>query len=162
MQLQLPVTTCLIRDGTAYFLILLTTNIALLITNLVPEDSAVPFNPVVAYLPPILASHFLLNLRSCANHGGAMGRSTPPPASALNINFARPDRLGNIGAPLEYPQVEDLEPDDDADHTDAKDENVYTLSEIQEGHTAFLSTAQNYQWEIEVSNRDARSSAESI
>ncbi|EKM58289.1 uncharacterized protein PHACADRAFT_207126 [Phanerochaete carnosa HHB-10118-sp] len=100
--MRLPVTLCLLRDGTIFFLILLAISIANLL-------SLFPARSLIEFLPPILVSRFLLNLRDCTG-SNTTDRSLPR-LSELSVHFATSNVsniIGNIGAPLDYAQAERL------------------------------------------------------
>ncbi|EKM49497.1 uncharacterized protein PHACADRAFT_265011 [Phanerochaete carnosa HHB-10118-sp] len=110
VNIHLPVTTCLLRDGKVLFaaaLILLAINIAN-VTSILPSVT-LPFTGLVEFLPPILVSRFLLNLRSSTESG--ITDPSIPRLSELSVHFATSNVsnvIGNIGAPLDYTQAEEL------------------------------------------------------
>ncbi|EKM57679.1 uncharacterized protein PHACADRAFT_206559 [Phanerochaete carnosa HHB-10118-sp] len=98
---QVSLATCLLRDGTIYFIALLAVNIAQILTY----NSAIvtPAAEFVEILPQILIHRFMINLRTvdrevlnCSTH------ITNWQQEQSTIQFRRPtNRLGNIGETLQ-------------------------------------------------------------
>ncbi|GJE85081.1 hypothetical protein PsYK624_011580 [Phanerochaete sordida] len=94
------VTRILLRDGTAYFVVLLALNLAQMLTF--GKSGAAPVTRLVRLLPSVLVSRFLLNLRQLSRASETQYWST--------VTFRVPSSfLGNIGEPLELT----IENDDD-------------------------------------------------
>ncbi|GJE98297.1 hypothetical protein PsYK624_145230 [Phanerochaete sordida] len=93
-------------------------NIINLVGVLTWETKILGLTPMIVYLPPILISRFLLNLRDCTNvcPGGASLQTLSSPG----IKLAAQSVLGNIGAPLGCPRDDELSY---ATDSDAQDEN---------------------------------------
>ncbi|EKM49496.1 uncharacterized protein PHACADRAFT_214061 [Phanerochaete carnosa HHB-10118-sp] len=107
VNMHLPITACLLRDGAVYFLLLLTINVTNIATIL--PSWTLPFSGFIEFIPPILVSRFLLNLRSSTEPG--ITDPSIPRLSELSVQFATPNVsnvIGNIGAPLDYTQAEEL------------------------------------------------------
>ncbi|GJE98282.1 hypothetical protein PsYK624_145080 [Phanerochaete sordida] len=111
--MNLPITTCLMRDGTVYFLVLLGMNTIDLLVTLAWQWRMLGLEPVVIQLPPVVVSRFLLGLRSCAERGCTVD------ARVSSVVFAGHSVLGDIGAPLGYVCGDErsFAPDGDAQDT---------------------------------------------
>ncbi|EKM57643.1 uncharacterized protein PHACADRAFT_206528 [Phanerochaete carnosa HHB-10118-sp] len=96
------VTTCLLRDGTVYFMTLLVANFIQMLTYNFPA-SVSPASVIVTALPPVLINRFMINLRTIDSempdyslHIGDQQRRQ------ATLQFRRPaNRLGNIGETLQ-------------------------------------------------------------
>ncbi|GJE98283.1 hypothetical protein PsYK624_145090 [Phanerochaete sordida] len=105
LNVHLPVTTCLMRDGTGYFIVLLGMNIIDLTGVVTSIWQIVGLNGIIVYLPPIIISRFLLTLRDCTNDCGV---DASLPLSSPSVRFAAQSTSGNIGALLDYTRDVDL------------------------------------------------------
>ncbi|EKM50266.1 uncharacterized protein PHACADRAFT_201110 [Phanerochaete carnosa HHB-10118-sp] len=121
LKMKVSLTTCLLRDGTMYFIALLAVNIAQILTY----DSSGGISPMtmfVASLPSLFINRFIINLRAAGSEtsdyslhigGRQQGQST--------LQFRRQtDRLGNIGGTLQ--DVWGDEPCDEEDDAGRVDE----------------------------------------
>ncbi|EKM54310.1 uncharacterized protein PHACADRAFT_258091 [Phanerochaete carnosa HHB-10118-sp] len=102
-------TTCLLRDGTIYFIALLVINIAQPLTYNFSADLspvgvfvASPVGAFVAVLPPVLINRFMINLRTVESEVPDCSVSvTDWQQGQSTLQFERSmNRLGNIGGPL--------------------------------------------------------------
>ncbi|EKM49822.1 uncharacterized protein PHACADRAFT_201525 [Phanerochaete carnosa HHB-10118-sp] len=102
LKVKVSLTTCLLRDGTIYFIALLAMNIAQLLAY---DSSGVtpPVSTFIMTLPPLLISRFMINLRTAdsevPNHSACIA-GTQQELSALQFRES-PDWLGNIGETLQ-------------------------------------------------------------
>ncbi|KIP06490.1 hypothetical protein PHLGIDRAFT_106964 [Phlebiopsis gigantea 11061_1 CR5-6] len=62
--LSLSISTCLLRDGTVYFVLLLAINVVQIVTF---NSTAAPLGPFITEAPPILMCRFIMNLRQAGN-----------------------------------------------------------------------------------------------
>lgn len=98
-KLKLSLSTCLLRDGTWYFVGLLIVNVAQMTTF---NPSAAPLTLVLSTLPPILVSRFMLNLRH-ASRGSQSDSSTASATIMSDADFRTPSRLtGDMGGVLRH------------------------------------------------------------
>ncbi|EKM50273.1 uncharacterized protein PHACADRAFT_201113 [Phanerochaete carnosa HHB-10118-sp] len=102
LNMRVSLATCLLRDGTIYFIVLLAINMTQLLTfNFSAEASLV--GPLVTTLPPLLISRFMINLRAAGSpmsdhsvHISDQQQGQP------TLQFGRSgDRLGNCGGTLQ-------------------------------------------------------------
>ncbi|GJE85321.1 hypothetical protein PsYK624_014000 [Phanerochaete sordida] len=105
LNLAASLVQCILRDGTIYFIIILSLNVTQLITyNLTPSEPLSTFGVII---PAILTSRFMMNLRSSSDVGGS---HEPPGADTRTrvvstAHFVVPsDLLGNIGEELDHSQ----------------------------------------------------------
>ncbi|EKM50965.1 uncharacterized protein PHACADRAFT_199791 [Phanerochaete carnosa HHB-10118-sp] len=95
------VSSCLLRDGTVYFFALLLMNIAQILTR---RPTFGPVAPLIAAMPPILVSRFMLNLRQVRSEPSTQSCSAVIPAFEPTLSSADYGALtsiiGNIGEPL--------------------------------------------------------------
>ncbi|KIP09451.1 hypothetical protein PHLGIDRAFT_323755 [Phlebiopsis gigantea 11061_1 CR5-6] len=99
LKIASPVTTCLLRDGTWYFITLLLLNI---LQMTLPNESVFASTFVSALLvtlPPILVNRFMINLRSTSSPQSASFEASRIVSQAIF--------LGNIGEPLARDGEED-------------------------------------------------------
>ncbi|EKM56644.1 uncharacterized protein PHACADRAFT_194236 [Phanerochaete carnosa HHB-10118-sp] len=98
LDITVPLTTCLLRDGTFYFIALLATNIAQLLTF----DPADPMSALIKTLPLILINRFMINLRAASQETTDCSVCIADLQQAQStLQFRRStSRLGNIGGTL--------------------------------------------------------------
>ncbi|GJE85329.1 hypothetical protein PsYK624_014080 [Phanerochaete sordida] len=108
--IAMSLTTCLLRDGTAYFLVMLSLNVAQ-IAIFDPYDGQV-LGPFVNAVPLMLASRFILNLRQ-ANEPIEREAPSQPWSSAVFKRSAVP--IGNISEPLDIGN-DDVHTDDEGEY----------------------------------------------
>ncbi|EKM57671.1 uncharacterized protein PHACADRAFT_206550 [Phanerochaete carnosa HHB-10118-sp] len=103
------IVSCLLRDGTIYFFILLVLNIAQLLTRV---GIVSPIAALVDVMPPLLISRFILNLRHAVHQsdGNAAESTSGYDASQFSApNFRIPPSLvGNMGEFLHAEESEDM------------------------------------------------------
>lgn len=98
LKLNLSVSTCLLRDGTWFFLGALALNIAQVIASSVPSFQADMF---VTTLPAVLFNRFMLNLRSIDDAAIHSTVDTERFSRFASPHFRIPESfLGNIGEPI--------------------------------------------------------------
>ncbi|EKM50297.1 uncharacterized protein PHACADRAFT_201136 [Phanerochaete carnosa HHB-10118-sp] len=101
--MRASLTTCLLRDGTMYFIALLAVNIAQLMTFNVSDTEKSLISTAIVILPPMLISRFIINLRTASSitsdystHASDQQQGQPA------MQFRRPmGRLGNIEGTLQ-------------------------------------------------------------
>ncbi|EKM57597.1 uncharacterized protein PHACADRAFT_206490 [Phanerochaete carnosa HHB-10118-sp] len=105
---KVSMTTCLLRDGTIYFIILLAMNLAQLLTFDSSGDLA-PMGTFATTLPPVLVNRFMINLRTVDSEVPDYSVSTNDQQQRTpTLQFTRSaNRLGNIGATLQDGWSED-------------------------------------------------------
>ncbi|EKM50256.1 uncharacterized protein PHACADRAFT_201098 [Phanerochaete carnosa HHB-10118-sp] len=101
VNVKASLTACLLRDGTVYFITLLSLSIAQLLTYDASANSTL-VGKFIETLPPVLINRFMINLRAVDSEmsgdsvdmsDSQQGQSTP--------RFIKPtDRLGNLGETL--------------------------------------------------------------
>ncbi|EKM57647.1 uncharacterized protein PHACADRAFT_206531 [Phanerochaete carnosa HHB-10118-sp] len=124
-------TTCLLRDGTIYFLVLLAINIAQLLTANSSGD-VVPLTPFVATLPSVLINRFIINLRTADSEasGSSYGGDEQRGLSTLQFQRGPTTRnfLGNIGESLQDGWSDGFQGNGSAEGDDADPRESYTES----------------------------------
>ncbi|EKM48425.1 uncharacterized protein PHACADRAFT_202831 [Phanerochaete carnosa HHB-10118-sp] len=104
LKMKASLTTCLLRDGTTYFIALLALNISQLLTyNIFDPDSRTILSGLITNLPPILINRFIINLRTAGSTASdySMHMSDQRQRQS-SLQFTRPTgRLGNMGATLQ-------------------------------------------------------------
>ncbi|EKM50314.1 uncharacterized protein PHACADRAFT_201154 [Phanerochaete carnosa HHB-10118-sp] len=117
LKMKASLTTCLLRDGTTYFIALLALNISQLLTYNIPDP------------PPILINRFIINLRTAGSTVSdySMHMSDQRQRQS-SLQFTRPtDRLGNMGGTLQVGRSD--EPCDDGnDVTEVREEGRHEAS----------------------------------
>ncbi|KIK52734.1 hypothetical protein GYMLUDRAFT_962934 [Collybiopsis luxurians FD-317 M1] len=111
------VTQVIIRDGSAYFLIMLIVAILNTIGNLINLLTESPansfFNLIVPFfevLPNMLISRLVLNLHTfSASEETSRSRQSAERQQYSGLHFATNSFLGNIGAPLDGGTIEEEE-----------------------------------------------------
>ncbi|EKM51508.1 uncharacterized protein PHACADRAFT_261692 [Phanerochaete carnosa HHB-10118-sp] len=103
LKVSLPVATCLLANGTYYFVVLLACEIAHMIAK---TDNTASVQAVCNVLPQILMSRFMLNLRSSASSSVTSEMHTVSGRFSVP-SFVVPE-IGNIGESLDYAQAERL------------------------------------------------------
>ncbi|EKM57494.1 uncharacterized protein PHACADRAFT_206395 [Phanerochaete carnosa HHB-10118-sp] len=99
LRLPLSISTCLLRDGTLYFLILLVVNIVQILTA--TTVAIAPVSAFVSTVPPILINRFMLNLRGLNNSQQISTLPTPSEFSDPAFKIS-PSIVGNMGEPLNH------------------------------------------------------------
>lgn len=94
------VSTCLLRDGALYFVILLAFNIAIVLPRRPTEGTAL-LSAAMQALPQILANRFMLNLRQSNSSGVVETPEGPSRVSAPRFR-ATDSFFGNFGEPLDH------------------------------------------------------------
>lgn len=99
--ISLPLSICLIRDGTVYFLCLLAVNIAEVVTY--KPHVGTPAAILTSNLPPILINRFILNLRQAESPRPSTHESGgPSPSFVATFNYQLDQNIvGNMGEPLD-------------------------------------------------------------
>ncbi|EKM57680.1 uncharacterized protein PHACADRAFT_206560 [Phanerochaete carnosa HHB-10118-sp] len=95
-------TTCLLRDGTLYFIVLLALNITQLLVYNSPTDLS-SVGVLVSNVPLVLINRFMINLRTAGSEvlDHSM-RITDQQQEQSTVQFRRStNRLGNIGGTLQ-------------------------------------------------------------
>ncbi|EKM57661.1 uncharacterized protein PHACADRAFT_206542 [Phanerochaete carnosa HHB-10118-sp] len=94
-------TTCLLRDGTIYFIALLATNVTQLLTYNVTNLSLV--GPFLVNFPPVLINRFMINLKMIDSEvPGDSTCVTDQQQGQSTVQFRQStNRLGNIGGTLQ-------------------------------------------------------------
>ncbi|KAI0818721.1 hypothetical protein BC629DRAFT_1463743 [Irpex lacteus] len=111
LNLWAPYATILFRDGTIYFIGLLTLNVLDVLEFSIPTLWTLDIvQPFFIILPPMVVCHFILNLRQIKSSGGS---SISGDQAARLQSF-----IGNIGQPL---RTEAEEMDEDGDNEDPAD-----------------------------------------
>ncbi|EKM56349.1 uncharacterized protein PHACADRAFT_193966 [Phanerochaete carnosa HHB-10118-sp] len=110
LKMRASLTTCLLRDGTTYFIALLALNIAQLLTYNVSYTEIAIVSAMVTALPPVLLSRFIINLRTAGSivSDYSMHLSDQQQGQS-SLQFRRPtDRLGRVGGTLQDGWGDDL------------------------------------------------------
>lgn len=84
-------TTCLLRDGSLYFIIFLIINVASIVLLMHPTTG--PISPVLDIIPPVLTARFIMNLRFAAV---TPSYSAPPQMSRHTLCFAQAQPISTI------------------------------------------------------------------
>ncbi|EKM48120.1 uncharacterized protein PHACADRAFT_203221 [Phanerochaete carnosa HHB-10118-sp] len=95
LKMRASLTTCLLRDGTMYFIALLALNMTQLLTYNVSSSEIA--------IPSILISRFIINLRTAGSTVSDYSvHMSDQQQRQLSLQFRRPtDRLGNMGGTLQ-------------------------------------------------------------
>ncbi|EKM57575.1 uncharacterized protein PHACADRAFT_192722 [Phanerochaete carnosa HHB-10118-sp] len=115
LNIKSPLATCLIRDGTIYFFILLVLNASQILSFYLTSISIV--TAFTSTLPQMLICRFMMNLRllnlgSSTSSEVGMSQQLASLRTLVFNNDAPPSFMGNMGEPLDYDQ--DVSEDDDA------------------------------------------------
>ncbi|EKM57621.1 uncharacterized protein PHACADRAFT_206512 [Phanerochaete carnosa HHB-10118-sp] len=102
VNIRVPLTTCLLRDGTLYFMSLLAINIAQLLTYNFPAGTSA-VSAFITILPLLLVNRFMINLRTvnseAPDYSLCVGDQQQGPPT---LQVRGPvNRLGNIGGTLQ-------------------------------------------------------------
>ncbi|EKM50292.1 uncharacterized protein PHACADRAFT_201131 [Phanerochaete carnosa HHB-10118-sp] len=103
LKMKASLTTCLLRDGTMYFIALLALNIAQLLTFNFSDTDITIINALITTLPLMLISRFIINLRTAGSTVSdySMHMSDQQQGQS-SLQFKRSvGRLGDIGGTLQ-------------------------------------------------------------
>ncbi|KAI0685094.1 hypothetical protein BC835DRAFT_1421587 [Cytidiella melzeri] len=107
INIKVPLSEILLRDGTLFFICLLGINVFILLVNDLPLSEAVGLSifggSFVALTPPIIISRFLLNLRQASNQEPESGTV----AQKSTTRFKSDMIVGNMGQSLRFGRDED-------------------------------------------------------
>ncbi|KAI0337839.1 hypothetical protein BDW22DRAFT_1464303 [Trametopsis cervina] len=99
--LNVPLTTLLIRDGTMYFIVLLLINILTMLFNNLPSLVNLQLEtPFLQGIPPILICRFMMNLRDMESNSGETAEYDERTWSSMRF-------VGNMGQTLLAPAEEE-------------------------------------------------------
>ncbi|GJE88910.1 hypothetical protein PsYK624_049980 [Phanerochaete sordida] len=100
IHLHLSMSSCLLRDGTVYFIALLAMNIAHMATY---NTVISPMSNIINVLPGIFVVRFMFNLRALDGASATPSASAGTPSQLSGAHFAVPSHcLGNIGGTLDH------------------------------------------------------------
>ncbi|GJE85275.1 hypothetical protein PsYK624_013540 [Phanerochaete sordida] len=137
-KLNVSVSTCLLRDGTWFFLATLALNVAQIVASSTPDF---PVDLFVTTLPAVLFNRFMLNLRSVDDTGEPPSPAAPPRLSRFSSpRFRIPESfLGNIGGPVDTGDGEYVEDSSEVVHTEEHwQERAWSQDETTGGPSAYM------------------------
>lgn len=112
LRVPLVLTTCLLRDGTVYFI----TFLAISVLQIIIYVKNIPhISIIVNVMPPMLVNRFLFNLRQLVQRRDAPSYNEPAIVFSLPNYLSTIDVFGNIGESVD---VADKREEDDAHHMD--------------------------------------------
>ncbi|EKM48943.1 uncharacterized protein PHACADRAFT_265962 [Phanerochaete carnosa HHB-10118-sp] len=104
LNMTVSLTTCLLRDGTLYFIALLAINIAQLLNDNFSANLSIPLvSMLTTNMPSVLISRFMINLRTTGSEASDYSMHTSDRRQGQStLQFRTPeDLLGNIGGTLQ-------------------------------------------------------------
>ncbi|EKM50263.1 uncharacterized protein PHACADRAFT_201106 [Phanerochaete carnosa HHB-10118-sp] len=115
LDIKVSITTCILRDGTIYFMALLAMNIAQMLTGNIVVGSSIVAD-FTTFLPSVLINRFMINLRQTS--GSVMSdmnnQQQEQPIATLQFRGTTDHWLGNIGEELQ----DDRDDERDYEETD--------------------------------------------
>ncbi|KAI0804582.1 hypothetical protein BC629DRAFT_1189999 [Irpex lacteus] len=122
LHMRVPLVATLVKDGSMFFLMLLTINVVVALNDNIQPDTALRnlSSSLLQALPPILLSRFMLSLRQ-ANANTTESR-TGSGTQRSTIRFNSDVLIGNMGESLEFGADSDLQ-DGGQDESDAHSES---------------------------------------
>lgn len=122
VRLHLPITVCFLRDGTIYFVLLLASNVAHMLTHQAVVIAS-PMVPFITILPPLLISRFMINLKVLDSDGPDISLHVSDQQQMPPVPQRRATgRLGNIGGSLDDDWTRSLDDASDANEPGTTDQ----------------------------------------
>lgn len=105
LRMSLTLSTCLIRDGTVYFVASLILHVCRLLFSGIMAGTS-PINALLQNLPQILSQRFLTNLRQL--DAPTMSTDDTTVSSSSMLFYVSGERIGNIGEDLTFGTHDDI------------------------------------------------------